>query len=121
MSMIRSEAISVAFRAGALLAASAAAAALAMPAAEPVHSQRVRTADLDLASLAGQRTLDLRILHAASALCGIPSSADPRGRARHAACRAEVRAQTTPARQQALTAARDRTGERTASMKSGDR
>jgi UrcA family protein len=52
----------------------------------------VSTAGLDLSTPAGQRVLDLRVLHAASALCGIPSSTDPLGRSAFNRCRAEARA-----------------------------
>ncbi|MBA2919121.1 UrcA family protein [Sphingomonas sp. MAH-20] len=52
----------------------------------------VSTAGLDLATPAGVRALDLRILHAASAVCGTPSSADPQGRARADRCRDDARA-----------------------------
>lgn len=62
---------------------------IAQPAADRIA---VSTAGLDLSTPAGVRALDLRILHAASALCGTPSSADPRGAARADQCRADARA-----------------------------
>lgn len=66
----------------------------------------VSTAGLDLGSESGARSLDLRILHAASALCGTPSPADPRGRAAYKACRAEVRASALDQRDRAVELAR---------------
>jgi UrcA family protein len=64
--------------------------------AQPVGGRMVvSTAGLDLATPAGVRALDLRILHAASALCGTPSPADPQGRARLDQCRADARAAAT--------------------------
>ena len=55
------------------------------------RSTTVSTAGLDLATAGGQRRLELRLLHAASDLCGTPSSADARGRAKFDSCRDEVR------------------------------
>jgi UrcA family protein len=61
--------------------------------AQPVSARAaVGTAGLDLGTAAGVRALDLRILHAASALCGTPSAADPRGLAKFDQCRADARA-----------------------------
>lgn len=62
--------------------------------AQPAAAARtaVSTARLDLGTAEGVRALDRRILHAASALCGTPSAADGRGRARYEACRNEARA-----------------------------
>ena len=61
-------------------AAALAALSFVMPSAataDPGTRQTVvRIADLDLASARGQRVLDLRILHAAYALCDTPSAAD---------------------------------------------
>jgi UrcA family protein len=60
--------------------------------AQPASARlAVSTAGLDLGTPAGVRALDLRILHAASALCGTPSPADPRGRAQTDECRADAR------------------------------
>ena len=68
-------------------------------AAQPLSARAtVSTAGLDLGTAAGVRALDLRILHAASALCGTPSAADPRGPARLDQCRADVRAAAAAAR-----------------------
>lgn len=61
--------------------------AYAQPAAGTVA---VSTAGLDLATPAGRHRLDLRILHAASALCGTPSPADRAGRTAFDTCRAEA-------------------------------
>ena len=67
--------------------------------AQPVSARAtVSTAGLDLGTVAGVRALDLRILHAASALCGTSSAADPRGPARLDQCRADVRAAAAAAR-----------------------
>lgn len=63
--------------------------AAAQPATRTVT---VSTAGLDLATARGQRVLELRLLHAASALCGTPSFADARGRIKYDACRTEARA-----------------------------
>jgi UrcA family protein len=67
--------------------------------AQPVSGRMaVSTAGLDLATPDGVRALDLRILHAASALCGTPSPADPQGRAVVDQCRADARAAAIPER-----------------------
>lgn len=50
----------------------------------------VQTADLDLSSTAGSRTLDRRLVIAAREVCGIASDADLVGKNRVAACRDEV-------------------------------
>jgi UrcA family protein len=71
-----------------------AALAFASPAiAQPTSSRTVvSTAGLDLGTAKGVRALDLRVLHAASALCGTPSPADLRGREAFDQCRADARA-----------------------------
>lgn len=74
----------------ALLAATAAIPAFAQDNAGQ-RSFSVHYADLDLTSDAGIRTLDRRIRNAASAACGIPSSADPDGKRAVKQCRADVR------------------------------
>jgi UrcA family protein len=61
-------------------------------AAEPARTAVVSTAGLDLSTAAGQRRLELRLLHAASDVCGTPSPADARGRTRYQECRTQVRA-----------------------------
>jgi UrcA family protein len=68
----------------------------------------VSTAGLDLSTERGVRTLDLRILHAASELCGTPSLSDARGRIKLDACRAEARAAAALQRDQILAAAERR-------------
>jgi len=71
---------------------------LAFAASSPASAQltartaAVSTAGLDLATAKGQRTLELRLLHTASALCGTPSAADARGRIKYEECRTEARA-----------------------------
>jgi UrcA family protein len=93
-----------------LLAASFAALSIARPvAAQPAAgSLVVSTAGLDLATVRGQRALDLRILHAVSALCGTPSPADARGRVRFDACRANAVASATLERDRAVAMAERR-------------
>ena len=84
---------------GALLAASAA----AMPAsAQPAATRSVRYADLDLSTAHGRALLDLRLFHAASAACGLPSPSDPNGHAAQAACIASARASATAQRNAVL-------------------
>lgn len=73
--------------------------------AEPVQLA-VSTAGLDLSTERGVRTLDLRILHAASALCGTPSPADARGRIKVDECRTEARTAARAQRERILAAAR---------------
>lgn len=74
-------------------------------AAQPAsRTSTVSTAGLDLATTRGQRLLELRLLHAASDLCGTPSSADARGRAGFVECRDQARA--TAAEQVRIAAAR---------------
>ena len=82
--------------------------AFAPPASAETAQTRlaVSTAGLDLATERGIRTLDLRILHAASALCGTPSPADARGRVKYEDCRADARTAATAQREQILAAAR---------------
>ena len=77
--------------------------------AEPVPARlTVSTAGLDLSTAKGVRSLDLRILHAASALCGVPSPSDARGRPNYENCRAKARAAASSKREQLLAAARGR-------------
>lgn len=71
--------------------------------AQPVAAKTaVSTAGLDLATVQGARSLDLRILHAASALCGTPSPADLRGRAKYEQCRDEARATASAGRDRSV-------------------
>lgn len=64
----------------------------------------VRTADLDLTSRAGVRRLDLRILHAASALCEPLRRPEPRSIVRYRRCRAAARGSAVEARDRAIAA-----------------
>jgi UrcA family protein len=86
------------------------AASIATPAlAQDVSSQSgfsVRYADLDLTRDADVRTLDRRIHNAATAACGTPSSADPQGREKVKACRAEAKAAAYAQRSKAIAFAR---------------
>jgi UrcA family protein len=52
----------------------------------------VSTADLDLSRAEDRARLDLRLFHAARAVCGTQSPADRYGRARADACVADARA-----------------------------
>lgn len=75
--------------------------------AQPLNARAaVSTAGLDLGTSAGQRALDLRILHAASDLCGTPSPADQRGRVMFQQCREEARATAAAERSRAVELAR---------------
>lgn len=89
------------------LIAAAALGVSAPASAQPAPARlAVSTAGLDLGTAEGARALDLRILHAASALCGTPSSADLRSRARHQACREEARASASAERERLIAEAR---------------
>jgi UrcA family protein len=68
--------------------------ALAEPRSNPdVNVSIVSTADLDLGTKAGQRTLDERLIHAASEVCGTASDFDLAGKNQVRACRASVLAE----------------------------
>jgi len=56
----------------------------------PANVSIVYTADLDLSSPAGQRTLDHRLVQAAYEVCGTPSDVDLKGKNDARACRADV-------------------------------
>ena len=73
-----------------MLSAFAAAPALAQTAPSAENRIVVRTADLDLGSAAGQRTLDRRIAIAVVEACGETSPADPAGRNEILHCRDET-------------------------------
>lgn len=80
-----------------IIAASALAASLA-PAASaeigsPVNVSIVRTADLDLTSGAGQRSLDQRLITAAHEVCDTASAVDLKARNAQRDCREEVLAE----------------------------
>jgi UrcA family protein len=64
--------------------------ALAEPVVAPVNVSIVRTADLDLASKTGQRTLEKRLAIAAHAVCDTASAADLKARNSERDCRANV-------------------------------
>lgn len=70
----------------------AASAAAPGPIVAQSRSTVVSTAGLDLGRVADQRTLELRLIHAASELCGTPSSSDARGHIKREQCRTEARA-----------------------------
>lgn len=65
----------------------------------------VRTADLDLSSEDGQRTLDLRIAQAAREVCGKPSDVDLVGQNKARECRKDVLARASSNRGALLAAA----------------
>jgi UrcA family protein len=65
----------------------------------------VQTADLDLSSKSGQRTLDVRIAQAAREVCGKPSDADLVGQNKARECRQDVIARTSSERDGLLAAA----------------
>ncbi len=75
-----------------MLSAFAAAPAVAQTAPSVENRIVVRTADLDLGSAAGQRTLDHRIAIAVIAACGETSVVDPAGRNEIRRCRDETSA-----------------------------
>jgi UrcA family protein len=97
-------------------------AAVAFPQLSQAQSVRcpmavtVSSAGLDLGTRTGERLLDLRILHAASRLCGTPSSADLRGRVTYKHCRAEVRRNVALERDRIIASARARAGVEVAAM-----
>ena len=80
------------------------------------HRTVVSTAGLDLATVKGQRGLNLRIVHAASALCETPSAADPLGWKMHIRCRDEAMARADAQRRLVVAAAKARTGKTIASV-----
>ena len=65
----------------------------------------VQTADLDLSSKSGQRTLDLRIAQAAREVCGNPSDSDLVGQNKARECRQDVVARASGERDALLAAA----------------
>ena len=96
--------------ASALITAGAirAAPALAEPASGEFQTyvSYVKTADLDLSSDGGQRTLDRRVAQAAREVCGIPSDVDLVGQNKARECRVEAVAQATGERDALLAAAK---------------
>lgn len=87
----------------AALLMSAATPAIAEP-VEPVTSL-VQIGDLDLASEAGQRTLDKRLTQAIIEVCGDPSPADLVGQNKARSCRQDLRARLDVERDQRIAAA----------------
>lgn len=74
---------------------------------EPVTvTSIVKTADLDLASSAGQRELDRRIVQAAREVCGEVSDFDLEGKNAARQCRADTIAQAAAQREHLLAAAK---------------
>lgn len=75
--------------------------------AEPIDSaiRIVQTADLDLTSKSGQRTLDRRLFQAISEVCGTASPADLAGQNQVRECRTEARGRFGPERDQRIAAA----------------
>ena len=71
-------------------AAIKAAPALAEPANLDVNTSIVRTADLDLSTKAGRRTLDHRLVQAASDVCGTAADFDLAGQNKIRGCRQSV-------------------------------
>ena len=65
----------------------------------------VQTADLDLSSKSGQRTLDVRIAQAAREVCGKPSDSDLVGQNKARECRQDVVARTSGERDALLATA----------------
>jgi UrcA family protein len=72
--------------------------------AEPVPSATyiVHTADLDLTTAAGQRTLDHRLTIAVAEVCATPSDADLVGKNAARQCRIETRAELEAERDRRL-------------------
>ena len=80
------------------------------------HRTVVSAAGLDLATVKGQRRLNLRIVHAASALCETPSAADPLGWKTYIRCRDEAMARADAQRRLVVAAATARTSKTIASV-----
>ena len=95
--------------ASALITAGALKAAPALAETPPANFEtrisHVQTADLDLSSKSGQRTLDLRIAQAARDVCGKPSDSDLVGQNKARECRQDVVARTSAERDTLLAAA----------------
>ena len=66
----------------------------------------VKTADLDLSSQSGQRTLDRRVAQAAREVCGIPSDVDLVGQNKARECREDAIAKASSERDAMLAAAK---------------
>ncbi|RIX27232.1 UrcA family protein [Sphingomonas edaphi] len=76
-------------------------------AAQPVEAvtSTVQTADLDLSSKSGQRTLDRRLFQAIAEVCGTASPSDLAGQNKVRACRSDARGRFAPERDQRIAAA----------------
>lgn len=70
-----------------------------------VETSIVRTADLDLSSKSGQRTLDRRLSQAIAQVCGMASPSDLVGQNKVRNCRIETRGRFEPERNQRIAAA----------------
>lgn len=96
--------------ASALITAGAlrAAPALAEPASGEVQTyvSYVKTADLDLGSQNGQRTLDRRVAQAAREVCGTPSDVDLVGQNKARECREDAISKVSGEREALLAAAK---------------
>lgn len=96
--------------ASALITAGAlrAAPALAEPASGEVQTyvSYVKTADLDLSSKGGQRTLDRRVAQAAREVCGTPSDVDLVGQNKARECREDAISKASGEREALLAAAK---------------
>lgn len=68
---------------------------------QPVIST-VQTADLDLSSKSGQRTLDRRLFQAIAEVCGTASPSDLVGQNKVRDCRSEARDRFAPERDQRI-------------------
>ena len=66
----------------------------------------MKTADLDLSSQGGQRTLDRRVAQAAREVCGTPSDADLVGQNKARECREDAIAKASSERDAMLAAAK---------------
>ena len=75
--------------------------------AEPpiIATSTVQTADLNMSSKAGQRTLELRLNRAVNEVCGSASNVDLRGQNEVRRCRTETLASVAGERDQRIAAA----------------
>lgn len=91
----------------ALIASAATVTPTVAQASEPVIvTSIVQTADLDLSTEGGQKTLDLRIIHAAHEVCGTASDVDLIGKRAVRECRTATIAKAASQRDELLAAAR---------------
>ena len=80
--------------------------ALAAPEPGATYQVIVRTTDLDLASAAGQRQLDRRLVHAVIDVCGAASDVDLAGSNAVRRCRDDTRARIAAERERIVELAR---------------